>query len=61
MRATDEDLGADAASYHCGDDAFLSQVKLWKTPLSECGDDRGQTCMDYSTWTNAWTEIRGAG
>src|SRR5205807_4685355 len=26
-----------AASYHCGDDAFLSQVKLWKTPLSDCG------------------------
>ena len=47
--------------YHCGDDAFLSQVKLWKTPLSDCGDDRGQTCTDYSAWTNAWTEIRGAG
>ncbi len=55
-----KDLGADAASYHCGDDAFLSQVKLWKTPLSECGDDRGQTCTDYSTWTNAWTEIRAS-
>jgi putative spermidine/putrescine transport system substrate-binding protein len=55
------DLGADAANYHCGDDAFLSKVYLWKTPLSDCGDDRGQTCVDYSTWTNAWTEIRGAG
>ncbi len=55
------DLGADAASYHCGDDAFLSSVFLWKTPLAECGDERGQTCVDYSAWTNAWTEIRGAG
>ena len=55
------DLGADADSYHCGDDTFLSQVKLWKTPLSECGDDRGQACVDYAAWTNAWTEIRGAG
>jgi putative spermidine/putrescine transport system substrate-binding protein len=55
-----KDLGADAANYHCGDDTFLSQVKLWKTPLSDCGDDRGQTCVDYSTWTNAWTEITGA-
>jgi putative spermidine/putrescine transport system substrate-binding protein len=55
------DLGADATSYHCGDDAFLSQVKLWKTPLSDCGDDRGATCTDYATWTNAWTDIRGAG
>jgi putative spermidine/putrescine transport system substrate-binding protein len=55
-----KDLGADAANYHCGDDAFLSQVKLWKTPLSDCGDNRGQTCVDYSTWTNAWTAITGA-
>jgi putative spermidine/putrescine transport system substrate-binding protein len=55
------DFGADAAAFHCGDDAFLSAVKLWKTPLSECGDDRGQVCEDYSAWTNAWTEIRGAG
>jgi putative spermidine/putrescine transport system substrate-binding protein len=57
----EKDLGADAANYHCGDEAFLSQVKFWKTPLSECGDERGQACTDYATWTNAWTEIRGAG
>jgi putative spermidine/putrescine transport system substrate-binding protein len=57
----ESDLGADAALYHCGDDAFLSQVYLWKTPLSDCGDDRGAACTDYSTWTNSWTEIRGAG
>jgi putative spermidine/putrescine transport system substrate-binding protein len=56
----DKDLGKDAANYHCGDDAFLSQVYLWKTPLPDCGDDRGQTCVDYSAWTNAWTDIRGA-
>ena len=56
-----KDLGKDAATFHCGDDAFLSQVKLWKTPLSDCADDRGQTCEDYSAWTNAWTEVRGAG
>jgi len=55
------DLGADAKSYNCGDDQFLSQVKLWKTPLSDCGDGRGSACTDYATWTNAWTEIRGAG
>jgi len=55
------DLGEDAAAYHCGDDAFLSSVFLWKTPLPDCGDDRGETCADYADWTNAWTEIRGAG
>jgi putative spermidine/putrescine transport system substrate-binding protein len=53
------DLGEDAAAYHCGDDEFLSSVFLWKTPLPDCGDDRGEACMDYSAWTNAWTEVRG--
>jgi putative spermidine/putrescine transport system substrate-binding protein len=47
--------------YHCGEDDYLKSIYLWKTPLPDCGDDRGQTCVDYSTWTTAWTEIRGAG
>jgi putative spermidine/putrescine transport system substrate-binding protein len=55
-----KDLGADYPLYHCGDDAFLSKVYLWKTPLPDCGDSRGSTCLDYSEWTNAWTAIRGA-
>ena len=46
--------------YHCGDDQYLSSVFLSKTPLPDCGDSRGSTCVDYSQWTNAWTEIRGA-
>jgi putative spermidine/putrescine transport system substrate-binding protein len=46
--------------YHCGDDAYLSSIYLWKTPLPDCGDERGQTCIDYSVWTNGWTEVRGA-
>lgn len=54
-----KDLGKDAANYHCGDDAFLSQVHLWKTPLADCGDSRGNTCMDYNAWTQAWLNIRG--
>jgi putative spermidine/putrescine transport system substrate-binding protein len=54
-------LGDAAAIYHCGDEEFLASVFLWKTPLSGCGDDRGNVCLDYATWTNAWTEIRGAG
>jgi putative spermidine/putrescine transport system substrate-binding protein len=57
-----KEVGSEAYDlYHCGDDAYLSSIFLWKTPLPDCGDDRGQTCMDYSVWTNAWTEIRGAG
>jgi putative spermidine/putrescine transport system substrate-binding protein len=44
--------------YHCGDEEFLSDIFLWKTPLPDCGDDRGQVCADYSEWTTRWQEVR---
>ena len=44
----------------CGDEAFLDSLHLWKTPSADCGDDRGDTCVDFSQWTQAWTEIRGS-
>jgi putative spermidine/putrescine transport system substrate-binding protein len=43
----------------CGDAEFLNAIHLWKTPQVACGDDRGDTCIDYSQWTQAWTEVRG--
>jgi putative spermidine/putrescine transport system substrate-binding protein len=45
---------------NCGDAEFLNSLYLWKTPSVDCGDDRGQVCIDYSEWTQAWTEIRGS-
>jgi putative spermidine/putrescine transport system substrate-binding protein len=57
--ALDKKLADAAAIYHCGDDEFLSALYLWKTPLAECGDDRGATCMDYNAWTEKWLEVRG--
>jgi putative spermidine/putrescine transport system substrate-binding protein len=27
--------------------------------VKDCGDDRGETCKDYSEWVQAWTEIKG--
>jgi putative spermidine/putrescine transport system substrate-binding protein len=53
------DLGDAAEIYHCGDDAYLSSIALWKTPLATCGDDRGDVCTDYNVWTQKWQEIRG--
>jgi putative spermidine/putrescine transport system substrate-binding protein len=44
----------------CGDAEFLNSLYLWKTPSVECGDDRGNVCIDYSEWAQAWTEIRGS-
>ena len=35
------------------------RVYYWKTPLADCGDDRGEVCMDYNDWVSAWTEIKG--
>ena len=55
------DAAVDTVRYgFCGDVEFLNSLYLWKTPLADCGDDRGDVCMDYSEWTQAWTEIRGA-
>jgi len=42
---------------HAADDAYAANVKFWKTPLQDCGDDRGETCVDFSKWTSAWDEI----
>lgn len=54
-------IGASAdADYHCGDDVFLKNIALWKTPLQACGDSRGNTCTDYSVWAQRWQEVRGA-
>ena len=54
------DEAVDTLRYgNCGDVEFLDSIHLWKTPLPDCGDDR-DVCIDYSEWTQAWTEIRGA-
>jgi putative spermidine/putrescine transport system substrate-binding protein len=45
---------------NCGNAEFLDSLWLWKTPVAACGDDRGNTCMDYSVWQQKWTEIRGS-
>jgi putative spermidine/putrescine transport system substrate-binding protein len=50
----------DSVEYSfCGDAEFLNSLFLWKTPQVACGDDRGDECVDYSQWTQGWTEIRG--
>ena len=55
------DEAVDTVRYgNCGNVEFLDSIHLWKTPLPQCGDDRGDVCIDYSEWTQAWTEIRGA-
>jgi putative spermidine/putrescine transport system substrate-binding protein len=55
-----EDLVNSVEYSFCGDEEFLNSIYLWKTPQVDCGDDRGEVCIDYSEWTQAWTEVRGA-
>jgi putative spermidine/putrescine transport system substrate-binding protein len=45
--------------FSVNDPNFYNQIAFWKTPLPDCGDARGQTCTDYSVWTQKWTEIKG--
>ncbi len=45
--------------FHADDQAYFDKVSFWTTPRKSCGDDRGNTCMDYSDWVQAWTEIKG--
>ncbi len=46
-------------AYSVNDPNFYNTIAFWKTPLADCGDSRGQTCVDYSAWTTAWTGIKG--
>ena len=45
--------------FHADDEAYFDRVAYWTTPTTDCGDDRGETCKDYSEWVKAWTEVKG--
>jgi len=48
------------ADYHVTDQEYFDNIAFWKTPLQDCGDDRGLACVDYAEWTTAWTEIKSS-
>jgi putative spermidine/putrescine transport system substrate-binding protein len=50
---------AFCTEFHVGDEEFYKRIAFWKTPVRDCGDSRGVTCVDYSEWTQAWTRIKG--
>jgi putative spermidine/putrescine transport system substrate-binding protein len=54
--------GADPAHcdiYHADDEEFFDQIEYWKTPVSDCGDDRGEECKTYDEWVTGWNEVKG--
>ncbi|MDX6521092.1 MAG: putative spermidine/putrescine transport system substrate-binding protein, partial [Gaiellales bacterium] len=46
--------------YHVTDQSYFDNIAFWKTPLQDCGDSRGNTCVDYSQWAIKWTEIKNS-
>jgi putative spermidine/putrescine transport system substrate-binding protein len=45
--------------YHADDEEFFSQIEYWRTPVSDCGDDRGDVCKTYDEWVQGWNEVKG--
>jgi putative spermidine/putrescine transport system substrate-binding protein len=45
--------------YDASGEKYLDDLYYWATPLSDCGDDRGDVCKDYSDWVQAWTTVKG--
>jgi putative spermidine/putrescine transport system substrate-binding protein len=45
--------------YHADDEEFFDQIAFWKTPVSDCGDDRGEVCKTYDEWVQGWNEVKG--
>ena len=46
--------------YHADDEEFFDQIEYWKTPVSDCGDDReDEECKTYDEWVQGWTEVKG--
>jgi putative spermidine/putrescine transport system substrate-binding protein len=48
------------AGYHLNEPAsYYSKIKFWKTPISQCGWTKSQSCMDYNAWELAWKQVTG--
>jgi putative spermidine/putrescine transport system substrate-binding protein len=45
--------------YDASGEKYLDDLYYWTTPVSDCGDDRGDVCMTYDDWVQGWTEVKG--
>jgi putative spermidine/putrescine transport system substrate-binding protein len=46
-------------TYDAAGDKYLDDLYYWASPISDCGDDRGDVCTTYDDWVQAWTEVKG--
>jgi putative spermidine/putrescine transport system substrate-binding protein len=45
--------------YDASGQKYLDDLWYWTTPVSDCGDDRGDVCKTYNDWVQGWTEVKG--
>jgi putative spermidine/putrescine transport system substrate-binding protein len=54
----------DACAYmnckavHAGDERWWSRLSFVRTPQQNCHDSRGEACVDWFGWSDAWALIR---
>ncbi|MDQ2934026.1 MAG: ABC transporter substrate-binding protein [Chloroflexota bacterium] len=56
------DLTADknhCAIFQAAETDFWKHVYYWTTPTKTCLDGRGDVCIGFDKWIEAWTEIKG--
>jgi len=56
----DKEVKNYCTDYHVTDQNYFKSIAFWKTPLQDCGDSRGNACVDYSQWELAWTTIKNS-
>ncbi|HET7428500.1 MAG TPA: ABC transporter substrate-binding protein, partial [Gaiellales bacterium] len=56
----DKEVKNYCTDYHVTDQNYFKNIAFWKTPLQDCGDSRGNACVDYSQWALAWTTIKNS-
>src|SRR5262249_49334328 len=53
------DDGTHRKTFQAGDADFASGVHFWATRRKKCLDGSGDSCVPFSEWIKAWTEIKG--
>jgi putative spermidine/putrescine transport system substrate-binding protein len=46
------------ADTHADDAEWWTDVYVWRTPSTDCGDVRGKVCKSYDEWQKAWAQLR---
>ncbi len=52
-------MAEHCTTYHAADESYANQIWYWTTPTTSCLDGRGNQCVDYARWVQAWTAIKG--